>query len=370
MYLKILKILKTRSFVFTAIAAAFIVSGFFVYNLVWAATHEEEVAVAVADRLIDLQNENGSWDWIVTNQAGPTTATYYNISGVTAEGLLGAYALSNDSKYLEAAEKTGAYIIDTPISTTTRQNAFNIVFLQHLSQMTGDEQYWNKASEIFNHLLNEENYFSFNLGNHCGEGCTPADLVAAYKNYRGAETNPSGVVAWDLAPFVISAHLFEETDFENEMASEIDAYLSQGAYAETVKSYELGLSAGISALSMAGMDYSEYLTKLLAKQDAEEGFFSSPEFPKERVQSTAYALMALTAAGESESADRAASYLIHNFGYHHEDVLLHGWLEDDTEYSEINSEAAQALTGYVFMSQNGGEEPPVAEETPLVETAV
>ena len=310
--------------------------------------NERNIIIKAADRIIQLQYTDGSWDWDVTNQNGPTGTTYYNIAGVTGEVLIDAYKLTHDSKYLDAAKKAGDYIVATPISTTQRQNAYTIVFLYHLVDVSGDTQYSTKALNIFNHITSEVNYWSVNNGNHCADdavnGCTASELIAAYKNYRAGEGDPAGIVAWDIAPFVEAGKLSGNNLFAQNIANEIKSYLDQVTYVGTTSYYELGLSTGIRALNIMGMDYSSYLTKLLAKQDV-TGYFSSPNYPNEKTQSTAYALIALKSANNANAA-HAASYLSTNFGYG--SGPINGWLDDTTEYSEVTSEAAQALFDYIY----------------------
>jgi hypothetical protein len=304
---------------------------------------EENVVVSAADRIIDLQYTDGSWDWDVTDDVGPTGITYLNIAGVTAEVLLDAYELTGDIQYLNAAKDAGDYLI-TQIGDpqkTQRQNVFSIVFLYNLYDASGENQYKNEADAILDHVLYEDNYWTNNNGNNCGtDGCTASELLKAYKNFRSWSGDPTGIVVWDLYKFVEAAQRGGEASFALDMANEIKNYLDQPGFISGIEYYELGLSAGILGLGNAGLDYSDYLSDLLARQKA-DGSFSTTE----PVQTTAYALMALKYAGETGAANDAASYLVIHFGY---PTNINGWKESDGfEYSEVTSEAAQALFDYI-----------------------
>jgi len=300
---------------------------------------ERSTITDAADRIIDLQYADGSWDWIVTNQAGPTGTTYRNIAGVTAEVLLDAYKFTNDQQYLDAAKDAGDYILGFPISDANRYNAFNILFLYHLTDASGDTQYSDHADSLMNHILHDENYWTNHNGNNCGtDGCEASELLEALKSYRAGTGDPSGIVVWDLHGFVEAAQRAGEPLFATDMANELDNYMSQAGFDNSIQYYELGLSGGIIALNNAGLDYSSYLTDLLAEQNIDGSFSGEP------VQGTAYALMALSQVGETSGINSAESYLMNNFGYPGFD----GWLESDAkEYSEVTSEAAQALFDYI-----------------------
>lgn len=303
------------------------------------------------DRILALQNSNGAFDWIITNATGPTSTTHYNIAGVTGEIFIDAYRMTNDPIYLNAAKKVGDYIVGTPISAAQRQNAFNTVFLYHLTDVSSDAQYSTKALQIFTHIKSDSNYWTAHNGNHCtSSGCLADQLLEADKDYRGATLVPKGIVVWDLHHFVETAIRSGDNTYALAIANIIDAYLSQPGYVDGIDYYEFGLSAGISALKLVGgFDCSMYVAKLIAKQHP-TGYFASPNYPNEHIQSTAYAMKALKAAGDSLHASQAANFLRTSFGYTSGAVSFDGWLEDTVEYSEVTSEAAQALFNYFYVS--------------------
>ncbi len=308
---------------------------------------EKKVIAKAADRLITLQNANGAWDWAVTDAIGPTATTYYNLEGVAAEGLLDAHKLTGQTKYLDAAKKAGDYVVATPISITQRQNAFTINFLHHLAQVSGDAQYSTKAGAIFNSIFHQDNYWAHNNGNFCTtSGCTPAELLSAYENFRSAPiTSPDGIVAWDLKPFVEAAVLSNDSTTAQAIQQIINDYLSNVAYANTIPDYALGLASGVRAAKIMGVDPSVLVTALVAVQDGTNGSFGTVLDGK--VQATSYALMALKDVNNSHK-DAAETYLRNNFGYTGVNGAINGWKETDgNEYSEVTSESSQALFNYI-----------------------
>ncbi len=208
--------------------------------------------MANADRLVTLQNANGSWDWVVTNATGPTATTYYNVTGVTAQGLLDAYALTKNPVYLTAAENAGNYIIGTPISTSQRQNAYNVTFLYDLATASGLTTYSTGAQAILTNIFTQENYWSDNNANNCTtSGCTVAQLVAADENYRGST---DGIVAWDLEPYIRAEIKAGNTPNAQAIATAINAYVNDPGYTTATPDYELGLAAAIRANQDVGTD--------------------------------------------------------------------------------------------------------------------
>ena len=280
---------------------------------------------ASADRLLVLQNANGSWDWVVTGQTGPTANTYLNITGVTAEGLLSAYALTGNVAYLDAAKKAGDFIITT-IGTpdaTRRLNGFNINFLNHLATVSGSTTYSDAATLYMNHIFGATNYFC-----SAPTGCDATGLASGYKTFRGAsDSAPQGIVAWDLMPFVSAAKTAGNTALATDIANQIKDYVTQGTYTSAVAYYDLGLAAAVKALSVAGIDNSGILTTLVSRQ-------SDILSAVEPIQLSAYTLIALKSAGSSTSAYAEFLQSRGSAGV---------WLDDAVEYSEVDSEVAQAL---------------------------
>jgi hypothetical protein len=297
-----------------------------------------------ADRLIQLQDANGSWDWDVTGQTGPTGITYLNISGITAEGLLDAYIISGDAKYLDAAGKTGDYIITqigNPVSIVKKTNSSMVLFLYHLYETGGDSKYLSQANYIMSNLLYEDNYWAHNSGNHALDdgisGCTPGELFLAVSAYRGASSAINGIVVWDLGQYIEAAKNIGDTNFSTGLAVLEKQYVEQTGFDSTVSVYILGLSAGIIGMHEAGLNHAIALNKLLVAQKSD----GSWEDDNGIVQNTAYAVMALVDAGQTE-AQQGVQFILDN------QQTNGGWHENDgKEYSEADSEIIQAISHYI-----------------------
>ncbi|MHB8871117.1 MAG: right-handed parallel beta-helix repeat-containing protein [Candidatus Doudnabacteria bacterium] len=281
---------------------------------------------ASADRLLVLQNLNGSWDWTVTGQTGPTGTTYVNITGVTGEGLLAAYSLTGKATYLEAAKDAGDYIITT-IGTpdpSKRLNGFNINFLYNLSTVSGLTTYSDAATLYMNHLFGKANYFC-----SAPTGCDAAGIANGLKTYRTApDSAPQGIVAWDLMPFVKAAIASGNPALATGIANQIRDYVTQTTYTSSVNYYDLGLAGAVKALNVAGVDNASILATLISRQ-------SNILSAVEPIQLSAYTLIALKSSNNDVSA--YAEFL--------QSQGSNGvWLDDAVEYSEVDSEVAQALS--------------------------
>ncbi len=291
--------------------------------------------VKTANRLVTLQNSNGSWDWVVTGATGPSAATYLNVSGVTAEGLLSAYKVTGDQAYLEAAKKSGDYIITNIDSSSPKNiNAYNVLFLQKLSAESGVASYATKAAEYFQAIYSAPSTM-------CASGCLDAaGLLAGDKIKRGAVTTPDGIVMWDLVPYVEYATLVNDTVHATEIANAIIAEATSTAFVSTVNNYDLGLAASLKAAKLINDDASvaTFSNNLVA--DTAAGYLGSyGKVTDGKVQVTSYALRSLKLISDSRASD-AASYLASTSVF----ITTGGWLDTDSnEYAEIDSEAVTAL---------------------------
>lgn len=301
-----------------------------------------------ANRLIVLQNGNGAWDWDVTNKTAPTATTYLNIAGVAADGLLSAYDVTGEAKYLDAAKKAGNFIITEldKLPDARIFNAFNIKFLKDLAKASGDLTYSNYAAKKMNDLKTKVTYFGSgakNISTDGTDGLTAGELVAAeeqvIRNYHPVD----GDIPWDLFYFVELAKDAGDITYATAVANGIKNYLDKSGFNDSANSYIMGLSAGIMALKEAGINYDSYLEKLVAEQNSSDGRFETPysDYGTSKVTATAFALMALKETGHP-GASAAVKYLANSIGYGA--PKINGWLEgDNLEYSEPDGEAGKAL---------------------------
>jgi hypothetical protein len=302
--------------------------------------------IGSADRLIILQNTNGSWDWDVTNKTGPTSKTYLNIAGVAADGLLAAYDVTGEAKYLDGAKRAGNFIITeiNKLPEARHFNAFNMKFLKDLAQASGDATYSNYVAKKMDDLKTKVTYFErdgvqTNINTDGQLGLSAAELVAAESIIRSDPLD--GDNPWDLLYFVKLAKEAGDISYATAVANGIKNHLDKSGFNDTANSHIMGLSAGIMALKEAGINYTSYLEKLVAEQNS-DGRFETPykDYGTSKVTATAFALMALKEAGHP-GASAAVKYLANSIGY---GSGTKGWLEGDSlEYSEPNGEAGKAL---------------------------
>jgi len=298
-----------------------------------------EVITAGTDRLIALQNANGSWDWDVPDKTAPTTTTYLNIAGVTAEGVLDAYKVTGDVKYLDAAKKTGDYIIleINKLSDARHFNAFNMVFLKDLAEVSGDTIYSDFVTKKMNDLFTKVTNHTYGVISTDGvDGLTAEELVAAEDVIRG--TAMDGIKSWDLYHFVELAKYVGNNVYATQIANGIKSQIENASYNDSISNFELGLAAGIIALKEVELSYNPSLERLIAKQNLDGSFGTISDG---QVQATSYSLIALTFSGNKNNL--GLSYLRNKFRYNE----LNGWKESDgKEYAEVNSEAIQAIFNY------------------------
>jgi len=298
---------------------------------------ERNIIVSAADRLVTLQNLDGGWDWIITDVTSPGGSTADNIEGVTGMGLLDAYSLTGNSDYIDAAKDTGDYLIDhlfsgSSVDITKRVNAFDIVFLYNLGEASGDNDYTDAADDLLDNVLTDDNYWAHHYGSFCSDstGCTAQDMYDAINNRRGGDL---GIMIWDLSPWVTAAELGGENSWASDMKIIMDdQYTNLANY-----------TGDYSTIGLSGL--------VLAKgnSDAVDDLINS-QYPDGLwdgwIQDTAYALMALKSADETDVAEDATDYLVSKFGYNG----LDGWKEPgDEEYSEVTSEALQALFDFIYV---------------------
>ena len=294
-----------------------------------------------ADRLVETQNNDGTWEWAnpdldKTNGEGACPS---NIVGVTALGLLNAYQLSGDSRYLDAAKISGDAIVACGYDKDNdKYYSQDIEFLARLGEVTGDTTYTNKAVEIMEYFMTQDNRY-------CPDnGCTAAELAAFYQG-RLSNPNDAGYTEWQLASWVRAAQLTGKTTWANDMINEINDDISgETPYFDITNTeqtyYIIGLSGVISATGNT-----DAIQKLVDIQNPDGSWID----PNGAVQDTAYAVMALMNIEETEGgicgpyyAEKGAMWLMNN-----QDVTG-GWIESDsTEYTEVDSEAVQALYEFI-----------------------
>lgn len=293
----------------------------------WAYTYNDYLNSVIegADRLVETQNNDGTWEWESpdldkTNGGG---ACIENIVGITAFGLLEAYELTGDTNYLNAAK----YSADRKVvcgydKANDKYYSQDIEFLARLGAVTGDSVYSNKANDIMNYFLTQDNRY-------CAvDGCTAAELAAFYQGIYPAD---GGITEWQLASWVRAAELTGKTIWANDMKTEMNADITSPAYFDilddTQLSYVIGLTGIIS--ETGNMNAKNALVDF---QNLDGSWID----PNGGEQDTAYAIMSLTYIGEFESSTKGAEWL------YSKQLASGGWLGGN-ENTEVTSEAIMAL---------------------------
>ena len=282
-----------------------------------------------ADRLLALQNANGSWDWAVTGATAPTATTYLNVTGVTAEGLLSAYIITGKQVYLDAAKNAGDYIItEIDASTPKKINAYNVLFLEKLSSALSDPSYSAKAAEYFGML------YSNTPTSVCEAGCVDsAGIMIGQKAVRSWATNPNGIVLWDIVPYVEYAKLVGDDTHAQELADAIIADANLETYISSVTNYDLGLASALKAASLVGD--ATNVTALASKITSVDASYGTVSDGK--IQTTSYMVRAFKLTSDSR-ATASAGYVVGGA------MATGGWVDTDgEEYAEVDSEAITAL---------------------------
>ena len=212
--------------------------------------------IAGADRLVATQNTDGGWEWNNPDTI-PDGTSGVNTFGVTALGLLDAYRLTGDSRYLVAAEVTGeSLVLKVPHITDGKFYSQDIEFLAELGEITDDTDYTNKAKGVMTYFMDSTNRY-------CASGCSASELAAFYESLY---PTIAGLTEWQLASWVRAAQAVEEITWANDMINEMNADISGTPYFDITNSgqdnYILGLSGIISATGN-----SDVIDKLIMTQE-------------------------------------------------------------------------------------------------------
>jgi len=306
-----------------------------------ATTLEEGAIIAAADRLVETQNNDGTWEWDnpdtnKTYNAEERTVCNSNIVGVTARGLVDAYQAIGTQTYLDAAKISGDAIVACGyIDPADKYYSQDIEFLVELGEATGNSTYTNKAVAIMEYFMNDANRY-------CASGCTAAELAAYYQGFYGSPNE--GMTEWQLASWVRAAQVTGKTSWANDMISEINDDITTIPYfnISDLGDYGvIGLAGIVDATGDAGAKQA-----LLDLQET-DGRWGTPNGV---VQDTAYAVMALLKVEEITSANWGKNWLVNN------QYANGGWIESDSiEYTEVDSEALQAIFDVIAVTNVVGE---------------
>jgi len=145
-----------------------------------ASLGEYSAIIRGADRLLQTQNMDGGWNW----QTG--TPSHTNVLGVTAYGVLRAYQMTGEQKYMDSLEKAYDYANNAvPVYTGNKETTLgvdscpDITWLVEMSELTGDSKYANLAKERYDQRI---------------AAFGGADAFADYL----VSVRPDGLAPWDI----------------------------------------------------------------------------------------------------------------------------------------------------------------------------
>ncbi len=297
------------------------------------------VVANAADRLIALQsNTDYGWDWNVTGLTEHSAAnSSTNLYGVTALGLLDAYELTGNTSYFETAKNVADFIMYGNASegdfyygwdSYRFGHSFDYRFLVRFAEISGNTTYKDYAIDAWN-------WVTENRGENYGDG----NQTNMYNYLYSAFGSSHGGAIWQSADYALAALTCDDTAWAENMASVIQSNLTK---IDGTDDYRyIGWGKGLEMFQV--VDPTTYATEIaaiisnLTDSQNDNGSWGSGENPEGIVQDTAYVIVGLNAAGELETARKGAHWLVSN------QEENGGWLCSPTEYSEIDSEAIQAL---------------------------
>lgn len=298
-----------------------------------------------ANRLVALQSTSDfGWDWIVTDLTAHSGVTGNNLYGVTALGLIDAYQETGVSSYLDKA----GLVADMMKGYDTNYEGFkaaklgqswDLRFLKAYAEEKEDTTYsdfakdywaWVKAREVSPNVYangRQEDFYQF---------------------YISYPVSP-GYAIWDCADFGLTALAMDDTSWASDMAVVVNSHLNE--IVDTDEWRFIGWAKALEFLNAVGpITYASEITTLIETLRTAQTDGNWPGTTDQgTVQNTAYVVMGLASVGEAnsvrEAVAKAADWFVTN------QLTNGGWTEtDDKEYSEVDSEALQAIAAVLDIS--------------------
>jgi len=315
-------------------------------GVVSAITAEETAIIDAADRLVATQNSDGGWEWMNPDtDSGTGVPSPKNTIGVTAQGLLDAYKLTDTPAYLDAAIDAYGYMV-AAAAADERMRGPDLPFLVELSEVTGNSVYADLAKTRYQDILTDYDNAS--------------GLAVYIRDVRVGQGYPT-LVSWDLNLYVqgvLALDRYYPGEGFDDDADEITEVMYNFMYVdspgfnladETQDEYWLSHTGAIEAFTTTGLHTTQrdsLVTNLKDSQQMDGNFVGV--LGGSDVQTTAYAVMALIAAGEPASATWGKNWLMTNQDGNG------GWSYDGPENTEITSESIQAIFDVLAISNVGG----------------
>jgi len=333
-----------------------------------------------ADRLANMQNNDGGFDWVPDGNSGIGSTT--NTLGVTAMAILKAHELEDKTTYETALAKAYKYAHDNSPDFTWDGDKYNestkgvdsfpdVTFLVWLAQAAaqdatllsaiGNQVTGTTAADIANLAKTRWDNRVSHLGStqESPPNGTATLMAERIRDVRHGQ-NYDSLIPWDLENGVKAAlaldSYFPGQGYDtqaDDIAQVIDDSVDDtaGIYFSSADTTQEDYVAGLTGAIEAFHEVGQYLDKASALKDRLIGIQQSDgswkyygASPVEKsVQSTAYAVMALFAQGDNDAvtaATEAADWLVSS------QRTDGGWYAEGgsgAENLEVDSEAAWAL---------------------------
>jgi beta-lactam-binding protein with PASTA domain len=298
------------------------------------------------NRLVELQNNDGGWDWPLSADGDPNSGSDPERFASVAMGLAKAYGKTSDPNMLAALQKAKTFLLNKADDFVGTDGAFAV----ELDSILGGTDCVDYVSINFYDKLEAGTYYD-----------ARSDAVHDTNSYVQALRSLRDVggianfAAWDLGLGLYSAYIIgaNTTDWLAGLKAEIDELDGMDWYDV------LGLAGAVFGLAAVGEDYDpqagwhsissslDDLAETLAAYQLESGGFTwsgwSMEEGDETLQETVYALMALSEVDRPRyltEIHRALIYL------QTVQLVTGGWKNNTgTATSEDNQITGEALRG-------------------------
>lgn len=252
---------------------------------------------AGGDRLVDLQNADGGWDWPL-DDGDPLAGSAPNTIGPIGMGLAQAYLQTGDPDYLSAL-KNVANLLQSKLYNFSPSDGYLAVILDDILGGTSN------VDHVKTYFYDPLAFGTYDL-NDAGILYTTEDYVNLIRTARKSQ-GIANLAAWDIGMGLVAAASVgaDPTAWIAGTKAEIDELDGNEEYDV------IGLAGSIYGLAYVGEDYDPTagehagagdlldLADTLASYQIDGGGFTwnskylNPDESNETVQETAYAILAL-----------------------------------------------------------------------------
>ncbi len=308
------------------------------------AAPSNETMQAGGDRLVDLQNDDGGWDWPL-DDGNPATGSAQNTIGPIAMGLSYAYWQLADPAQLAALQEAGNFLL-AKTNTFSPQDGY---LAAQLDRIFGGSTYKNHVKIYF--------YDQLAVGTYDDHGAGTLYSTASYiqmlRTLYSIQIWPpiDNLAAWDLGMGLVGAQAAgaDTAEWINGVKAELDELSSAGDYDV------IGLAGAVYGLAYVNEDFDPTAGDLAAASSLNDladilagyqinggGFPEQSGDTVESIQTTAYAALALN---EVDRTTYLASILGAGTYIDNQQLVSGGWKNSAAEPDENNEVTGEALWG-------------------------